>query len=512
MSLREKVGQLFMVGFPQDHLDPTLTNFIKTQKPGGFILFRRNLKDSKHIRDFTSEIDKIARVHGAIPLLAVDQEGGSVTRVPLFPSLPSALSVGLAAREDLARDLGEESGRLLKWHGFNINLAPVLDLSDPKSESFIGSRSFGSDPILGGKIGRAYAEGLRDAGVIPTGKHFPGLGGTRIDLHVEAAGFQSTMDEFKSRDLKPFELFAKMGPFSALMVSQMSYPFLDPSGMPAPFSRPILQTLLRQEMGFEGLVITDDLQMKGSAVAFPARDAALQSLKAGADIVMITWSMKDQTRAMRRVEEAVTKGEWSLSELEDRLRRVLRHKALLVDQSTPFVPPALAKSPTGLPATKRLEKIDLEILDAKLLPYRRMVDLQDKKVGKVCVLTSEPHFIRSYKDAYRAPMRPLLLTNRSSSPRFISSLKSCPLLIFTVNGKRTARVLQLFEEDLRRKTVIVNFGPAGLIPEDPLWRLRLEIGHPHLHTGHRMAEITKALMAGRRVASSQDPQNKKPQP
>ncbi|HRO65924.1 MAG TPA: glycoside hydrolase family 3 N-terminal domain-containing protein, partial [Pseudobdellovibrionaceae bacterium] len=259
MSLREKVGQLFLVGFPQNHLDANLKDFIATQKPGGFILFRRNLKDSRHIRRFTADLSRTARIREIAPFLAVDQEGGSVTRVPFFPSLPSALSVGLAGREDLARDLGEESGRLLRWHGFNLNLAPVLDLSDPKSESFIGSRSFGSDPILSGKLGRSYAEGLRDAGVIPTGKHFPGLGGTRIDLHLQAAGFQSTLIDFKNRDLKPFELFAKMGPFSALMISQMSYPFLDPSGIPAPFSKPILRDLLRKELGFEGLVVTDDL-------------------------------------------------------------------------------------------------------------------------------------------------------------------------------------------------------------------------------------------------------------
>lgn len=492
MSLREKVGQLFLVGFPQRELDQKLARFIETQKPGGFILFRRNLQNFQQIRSFNQDLTKKAQVQGFPPLIAVDQEGGSVTRIPLHPSLPSALAVGLSGRSDLAKELSRENGLILRRLGFNLNLAPVLDLSNPRTESFIGSRSFGPDPDQTAELGLASALGMQEAGILPTGKHFPGLGSTAADPHLKAITKTHDLERIRSQDLKPFEQYARsLGSFSALMVSQLSYPALDPSGLPAPFSKKILTDLLRNELQYPGLVITDDLQMAGSATVFPAREAALQSLRAGADIVMITWSSLDQTRAMRRVEEAVQKGEWTVAALDEKVLRILRAKQSL-KQQPPLLLPPLAKSPLGIPTSPRLQALDLELLDAKVLSVaRRPAGADGFNLKQPCVLSTEHRFSLSFEKGLGRRARRIPLTQQTAGSKdLFQKLGQCSVIVSTLNGKRSSKVLNSFSESLQRKTVVVNFGPASLLKEGS-WAMQVELAHSHLHAGHRVAELLK---------------------
>lgn len=503
MSLREKVGQVFLVGFPQQELDSQLRSFIATHRPGGFIAFRRNIKNSPHIRSLALSLRRAAQVHGAEPFLAIDQEGGTVTRIPYFPALPSALAVGLSGKGILAHELGQENGHLLRWHGFNLNLAPVLDLSDPKQFSFIGSRSYSSDPEISSEMGFQYSSGLISGGIIPTGKHFPGLGSTTTDPHVATGGLTETMEQFKERHLKPFERFARLGPLSAMMISQMSYPFLDSSGTAAPFSEAILKGLLRKDLGFKGLIMTDDLQMTGSRSIYTPADAALASLRAGADIVMITWSAKDQVSAFSKIEQSVKDGTWPLSELEERVRRILKVKFAIQEMQGALPSPLVMRNALGNPSTKRLHEIDQALLEAKMPPPRNISgEASSVKSDRICVLASNRDFLKSFFKSYEGRQRPLLLTNQSRSDKFRLSLKSCPLIVFAVHGRRSAQVLGEFDAPLREKTLVVNFAAEGLIPSVDGWLLKVELAHPHIGSAEKIAALTKSLLQERGIASS----------
>lgn len=488
MSLRQRVGQLFLVGFSQKHLDPTLEKFIRENQPGGFVLFRRNLSGLDVTREFTSKLTSLGRTtSGVLPFLAVDQEGGSVTRIPLFPSLPSAYAIGSSADESLARGFGNESGKLLRWAGFNLNLAPVLDLSDPLKTTFLGPRSFSADPDITGPLGLAYAKGLRESGILPTGKHFPGLGSSEADLHKSTASRQVDVDFFKRNDLRPFSDFVGLGNISAVMISQMSYPALDPSGKPASFSSKIMEDLLRKEMSFKGLVMTDDLQMKGSALLYRPETAALESLRAGADLIMISWSFQDQARAMNHVIGAIKKGEWSETQLNERVLRILEVKQALAE--TPIIPLKIAKGPDGNPGTRRLEELDLQLLDAKLksLSLRRPAALAN---GRICTVSSDERFLNSFREGRKQGVTSILVRKETSVSQLENSLtKNCPTIIFAVTGASTSKFLRSFASKTLARIYAVNLGLPTLIPMKTALAGRLEIGYPHLHAGFRVAKL-----------------------
>lgn len=486
-SLETKVGQLFMIGFPQRKPDAKLKKLIEDIRPGGFILFGRNLGAIEEIKSFNASLRRDSlRVSGVPPLLAVDQEGGAVVRVPVFPSIPSAYSVGKTENGEFASILGEEMGKVLHWTGFNMNLAPVLDLSDPARPSFIGARSYGPDPVLAGKMGRSFAQGLLNEHVLPTAKHFPGLGAISADPHVSQARNTASTSEIKERDLKAFSAYFELGHNSALMVSQLSYPSLDESGVPAAFSRKILHDLARTSLGYDGLIITDDLQMKGSSLVYSPEEAALQSLRAGADIVMITWSAEQQRKAFRRVLAAVRSGEWSEDEVDRRFERIRRVKGF-IDGKGPKVTD-IASGPGGFPLAPRLEKLDLKILDKNIdrLPAALPMSVASKPD---CIVSPQKRFLDSYKQASRRKNSYFRLAPAASAKEFREKLSVCPRIVFAVSGKRTGLLLETLPPSLREKTIVVNLGMPSLVDADMKFAARIEIGYPHFHAGFRMAQI-----------------------
>lgn len=494
-SLETKVGQLFIIGIQQKSVDGKVRKLIEDIRPGGLILFRRNLGDISAVRSLTASLrESIRGASGLSPFLAVDQEGGSVVRIPVFPSLPAPAAIGKAGDDSLARDLGEETGKILRWCGFNMNLAPVLDLSDPLKVSFIGNRSFGPDPSLSGRLGKAFAEGLGAAGILPTAKHFPGLGAVIVDPHDQVSSNSSDGDRLL-KDLQPFQDYVALGDYTAVMVSQLSYPALDESGQPAPFSRKILFDLLRERLGYRGLVVTDDLQMKGTSALLSPSEAALRSLQAGADIVMITWSAEEQRRAVSRVIAAVRSGEWPRSELDARFERIRRMKAHL--ESFPPSEIKIGRGPRGEPATKTLERIDLRLLDESL--NKHAFGFPEGGRGKTCVVSAQNAFLNSYRQGKK----------KSSATRFVAikggdtptdlarRISDCARIVFAVNGRKTAKLLAGLPQRLRKKTLLVNFSLPATVPAKVVEH-RVEIGHPHVHAGFRIAQI----LEGRRPAST----------
>ncbi|MCB0410972.1 MAG: glycoside hydrolase family 3 protein, partial [Bdellovibrionales bacterium] len=264
MSLEEKVSQVFIFGFAGTEYAKGLGPRLRSLRPGGTIIFQRNIKSPGSLSQMISQAQKETLIREGLPLFTMmDQEGGTVTRIKTRPNSPSALSMGNTNNPKLVQNIGFITGRILDLLGINVNLAPVMDLSDPARKTFIGNRSFGNSPQHVSTMTQAFSKGLTLAGVIPAAKHFPGHGGLHADSHKGTTVKYESLKEIKTKDLIPFQNFIINNQLSAIMVAHVSYPELDDSHLPATYSKKIVTDLLRDQMGYNGLIITDDLEMLG---------------------------------------------------------------------------------------------------------------------------------------------------------------------------------------------------------------------------------------------------------
>ncbi|MBC8236374.1 beta-N-acetylhexosaminidase [bacterium] len=288
MTLEEKISQLMMVGFEGKSVSAELR---LAHPPCGIVLMGYNVDTPTQVAQLCSTLQEIAsQTKSQIPLfIATDQEGGPVNRLKNgFTKLPanSVLS-SIESRkraEELARKAGEVTGTELSAVGVNMNLAPVLDVYtiEPQDNSIMQRRSFGSDTELVSQFGTAYIQGLQSKGVIATAKHFPGHGGATQDSHFHLPTVNSTKEELQNVHLKPFKEAIQRADVSAIMTAHIVYPAYDPG--PATLSPKILTELLRKEMNFQGVIITDDLKMEAIKKYFDIGLAAVMAIKNGADI------------------------------------------------------------------------------------------------------------------------------------------------------------------------------------------------------------------------------------
>lgn len=252
-------------------------------RPGGIILFKRNVAG-------LAELQQLCRdIHAAIdppPLIAIDEEGGRVTR--LSPPLSGLPPAHVTSRLDLPRleDYWKRYGSLLSTIGFDIDFAPVVDLCPQDAPNGIADRSYGTDPAHVISCASAAARGLRSAGVLPTIKHFPGLGSTLLDSHHHLPSIQKAKDAFEREDLVPFKALLPEAP--AVMIGHGHYPFYaGPDPLAATLSKEICSDLLRSALGFTGTAISDDLEMKAVAARVPWEELAPRTIEAGSDMVLI---------------------------------------------------------------------------------------------------------------------------------------------------------------------------------------------------------------------------------
>jgi beta-N-acetylhexosaminidase len=514
MSIDQKVGQLFLIGFPQQSVDAQLETFVKKYKISSFILFKRNISSLAQVAKMNSQLQTLAvKSTESMPIIAVDQEGGQVARVPTKPPIPNAMSVGQTQNAELAYSLGQETAKIIRTLGFNMNLAPVLDISSPQADSFIGQRSFGSDADKVSTIGYALSKGLLEEIVIPTAKHFPGVGSVSEDPHKKHVESRVSEKTFFERDLKPFIEFAKLGSNTAIMLSHLSYPSLDPANTPATLSAPIIKTLLREKIGFKGLIITDDIQMKGLASVSNPHDAALTALKAGADVIMMTWSFSDQAKAIERVKKAVADGELSETELNEKVSRILAVKEYL-HEHTPHLGEIENPKVVAL-TTKRLREIEGRILDFNVTVALRkatesgadrtpasIVENAPEAGGPVCVFSPMSDFIASFKTSlinYRG-----VKTTAKTKPVMVSDYmnkNSCRYGVYVIYGPKTATLLSTMPKALAQKLLVVNLSSPSLIGEPEKFLNVVNLYFPHPDAGKKIAENLRAL--ARRISGEQ---------
>uniref|UniRef100_A0A7C5AMP0 Beta-N-acetylhexosaminidase n=1 Tax=Desulfobacca acetoxidans TaxID=60893 RepID=A0A7C5AMP0_9BACT len=307
-------GRLLMVGLPGPRVDKVARELVRELRVAGFIFFARNLEGPEQVWHLTRELQKEALFLGDLPLLlAVDQEGGPVQRLKApFTIIPAARKLGASATPDEVRLLAKTVARELALVGLNMNLAPVLDVArGPECPQW--ERSFGPEPERVAAFGVGALQGYRAGGVIPVAKHFPGLGDTDRDSH-EVLPTAQNPDPCRETDLFPFRRALAAGA-PAVMTAHLKVPAWDIR--PATLSQVALTDWLRRRLGFQGVIMTDDLEMGAIARDWPLFEAACQALAAGADLLLIcnNWQaafdtgerLRKETKLADRAQEAAAR-------------------------------------------------------------------------------------------------------------------------------------------------------------------------------------------------------------
>ena len=322
MSDADKVGQLLMIGIHGTTLNDDAKFMLNEYRVGGIILFDRNMESKDQVKTLIADINKAGKSAGLTPLfLGIDQEGGAVARMDdKLIKVPPAEEVGKMPVEQ-AVSLAKQSGAELKDLGFNINFAPVADLGLTYGRSY----STSPDEVVryAGAVGKAYDE----AGLWYSYKHFPGIGKTDVDLHADTSIVPVSKETLLSEDTKVFvDLIKQSKPNTyTIMVSHAMYPQID-SDYPASLSKAIITDWLRKDIGYNGVVVTDDMDMGALANHYTFGDMAVQSILAGSDILLVCHEYEHMQEAYNGLMKAVKDGRISKERLDESVKRILLMK------------------------------------------------------------------------------------------------------------------------------------------------------------------------------------------
>ena len=317
-------GQHLMAGFEGVAAPASLLARIRAGRIGGVILFKRNIESARQTGALIAslQVAALASPLEAPLLVGIDQEGGRVSRLsPDFTIFPAARAFGDSGDPALAREAAQITGAELEAVGVNVNFAPAVDILTNPACAVIGDRAYGTTPEIVASMGEAAAQGLQEAGVAACAKHFPGIGDMAPDPHEVLPTSRLTLEDLRARELTPFQRLIRRAPPACVMVAHAVYEKIDDKA-PASLSPIFLQEVLREELGFRGAVITDDLDM--GAIEDPA-DAALRAILAGADIALICHSEDAQEHAVDALAGAIRDGDLPPEQEEassDRIRRL----------------------------------------------------------------------------------------------------------------------------------------------------------------------------------------------
>lgn len=375
-SLKQKIGQLFVFGFHGYEPSEPIIALIEQYGIGGTIYFTRNIKDAKQVYHLSGKLKDIAEAAGRPPLLtAIDQEGGMVARLTDGVTLmPGNMAIGAAGSAEGAFELARICGKELRLLGITMNYAPVLDVNNNPANPVINVRSYSDRPSVVAELGTAAVKGYQAAGVAATVKHFPGHGDTDVDSHHSLPVLPHERKRLDAIELQPFRAAIAAGA-DAIMTAHVSLPALDPSGVPSTLSAPVLTSLLREELGYDGVVVTDCLEMDAIDRQYGPGKGAVMALKAGADMVLVSHTYEKQAAALKAVEEAAVSGELPVSRIEEALERVMRLKDKL-ELSRAMLPWDQVEQQIGTPENKAAARtwseasVTLVKNDAGLLPLK----------------------------------------------------------------------------------------------------------------------------------------------
>lgn len=324
MTLEEKIGQMMIIHYREPKLDETLNNMLKTIKPGGFIFFKENLVTYEDSLELIKNIKDSAK----IPMfLSIDQEGGKVDRLKTikgisFSNMPTMSEIGKTNDEEIAYGTGAQIAHNLKMLDLNMNFAPVLDIYSNPKNTVIGTRSFGDNAEIVSKMGLALSKGLKDNNIIPVYKHFPGHGNTETDSHIDLPIVSKTKEELLKEEIIPFQK-AIANDADVIMIGHLAVPSITNSYIPASLSKKIITSFLKEEIGYQNLVITDALNMKALTNNYSEKEIIEKSINAGVDILLMP---ENPINAVNVIKEGITSGSIKEEQINNSVKKILNLK------------------------------------------------------------------------------------------------------------------------------------------------------------------------------------------
>lgn len=325
LSIEEKIGQLFCVGFHGYEMSEELKYMIDKYKVGHIILFTRNIKDIKQLYNLNKQIHEYVKEKtGIIPFISIDQEGGMVTRIMNGATFcPGNMTIATSPVSK-AFEIGQIMGRELRSLGINMNLAPSLDVNNNPINPVIGVRSYSDNPKVVSEYGNAYIKGLQGEGVIATAKHFPGHGDTNSDSHKSLPVIVHSQERLHSVELVPFK--DNINETKAIMSAHVFFPAYESNNLPATLSYNVITKLLKEELGYKGFVVSDCMEMKAIDDNYTTEKGCLMGLKAGLDQVMVSQSFDKQVKAFETVYKAYADKVLSDEEIDEKVEKILKLK------------------------------------------------------------------------------------------------------------------------------------------------------------------------------------------
>lgn len=328
LTLEQKIGQLMIIGWQSDRAED-IVELIERYHFGNVVLFTRNIKSPEQIKKTISKIQEAALKYNGIPaLISIDQEGGNVRRIyEGVTSVPGHMAIGAASYYDAnaAYKIGKIVGQELKALGINCNFSPIADVNSNQMNPIIGIRAFSDDPDKVSMLAAEYAKGLDENNVIGSYKHFIGHGNVIIDSHLDLPHLNSSYEDLLKVELVPY-LNKHFTP-KAIMTAHILYNQID-DRFPATLSKKIINDMLRKEMKYDGLVITDCFEMDAISRAFALEEAGVYALKATVDLILVSHTFGRQMKVRNGLIRAVKENEISMEELDKRVNNVIRHKMI----------------------------------------------------------------------------------------------------------------------------------------------------------------------------------------
>lgn len=325
MTTAEKIGQLILVGIEGTTASEQTRKFIEDDHVGGFIFYKDNIKTSRQSLALFNQLKEDNAVNPVPLFLSLDEEGGRVSRMPDdFSDIPSAAVIGETGQVEASEGLYRLIGKEMAGFGLNMDFAPVLDINSNPDNPVIGDRSFGNTVKGVGGMGIAAMNGLKAEGVIPVVKHFPGHGDTSVDSHLGLPVLSHDLNRLRQLELLPFQDAIREGA-DVVMIAHLLLPKLDPKA-PASFSEAIIHDLLRTELNFQGVVISDDLTMGAITQHYEIEEAAVRFIRAGGNIALVGHDPAKQEAVIQAITRAVEQGEISGEMLDERVYTILQLK------------------------------------------------------------------------------------------------------------------------------------------------------------------------------------------
>lgn len=325
MTTNEKVGQMVMIGIHGTELDEDSKTMLRQFHIGGIVYFDRNIKSQDQLKALSEQLQAYAQgeAQQKVPLfLAIDEEGGTVSRGRgVIPEPPSEAAIGASGQPERARMSAASTAQALRAAGINLNLAPVADVSSSDARAFSG------DAQIAARFAEEAVSGYEQEGMLCALKHFPGIGKGAVDSHQEVSRVEASRETMEREDLLPFaEVIASQRPEDFLiLVSHLIYPCYD-AAHSASQSRAVMTDLLRGQLGYQGIILTDDLEMGAVANHVPLRQAGANAIQAGADIVLVCHEYPHEEEVYLGIKDAVDAGEISEERLNASVRRVVLAK------------------------------------------------------------------------------------------------------------------------------------------------------------------------------------------